>query len=208
MDQLPVMLQALLAERFKLAVHKGDRSRSGYALVVDRNGPKFQEHDPKANFMGSNAGKMFFGTGAHGALKGVMTMATLASNLSREGYGQVEDATGLKGSYDIDLTWARDPALAPRNPVAPASPPAGADVAAPGRAQPLYRAKGIAGIETGSSQCRGAVFGDRSHRADPDGELIPEPPPTRGRSRPRPSAVFQARFYEVIAFPGIRPAAL
>ena len=33
-DQVPAMLQALLAERLKLAAHKEERSRSGYALVV------------------------------------------------------------------------------------------------------------------------------------------------------------------------------
>src|SRR6185369_1129847 len=46
-DQLPAMLQALLAERFKLVTHKEDRPRSGYALVVDKGGPKFKEDDPK-----------------------------------------------------------------------------------------------------------------------------------------------------------------
>ncbi len=38
-----------------------------------------------------------------------MTMATLASNLSRQGYGSVEDATGLPGKYDIALTWTPEP---------------------------------------------------------------------------------------------------
>jgi uncharacterized protein (TIGR03435 family) len=32
-DQLPAMLQALLIERFKLAAHKEERPRSGYALL-------------------------------------------------------------------------------------------------------------------------------------------------------------------------------
>ena len=35
-DQLRLMLQALLAERFKLAAHEEDRARTGYALVVDK----------------------------------------------------------------------------------------------------------------------------------------------------------------------------
>jgi uncharacterized protein (TIGR03435 family) len=37
------MFQALLAERFKLAAHKESRLQSGYALVVDKNGPKFKK---------------------------------------------------------------------------------------------------------------------------------------------------------------------
>jgi uncharacterized protein (TIGR03435 family) len=45
-DQLPAMLQALLVERFKLAIHKETHLRAGYALIVDKNGPKFKESDP------------------------------------------------------------------------------------------------------------------------------------------------------------------
>jgi len=41
-DQLPAMLEALLVERFKLASHKETRMSPGYALVVDKSGPKFR----------------------------------------------------------------------------------------------------------------------------------------------------------------------
>jgi len=40
-----------------------------------------------------------------------MTMATLARYLSGRGYGPVQDLTGLKGKYDIDLSWAPDRAF-------------------------------------------------------------------------------------------------
>ncbi len=133
-DQLPAMLQALLAERFKLVAHKEDRQRSGLALVVAKGGPKFKEDDPNANFMGpGHAGQMFFGGSGHGALKGVMTMATLASNLSRQGYGPVQDATGLTGRYGIDLTWTPEKALEPKavDETASAATPPGADITAP-----------------------------------------------------------------------------
>ena len=134
-DQLPAMLQALLAERFKLAAHNEDRLRSGYALVVDKGGPKFKEDDPKTTFMGKDArpGLTFYGAFGHGALKGVMTMPTLAANLSRQGYGHVQDATGLTGKYDIDLTWAPDKAFEPRvvDATASAATPPGADIPAP-----------------------------------------------------------------------------
>jgi len=131
-DQIPAMLQSLLAERFKLAAHKEDRPRSGYALVVDKNGPKFKEDDPKANFMGpGRAGMMAIGRSGNGGLKGAMTMATLASSLSRQGYGPVEDATGLTGKYDIELHWAPDPAFAPRDPTASTATLPGADIPAP-----------------------------------------------------------------------------
>jgi uncharacterized protein (TIGR03435 family) len=133
-DQLPAMLQALLAERFKLAAHKEDRPRSGSALVVDKGGPKFKEDDPNTNFMGpGRSGMMLFGAFGHGRLKGVMTMATLASNLSRQGYGPVQDATGLTGKYGIDLTWTPDKAVEPSagDATAAAGTPPGADIPAP-----------------------------------------------------------------------------
>jgi len=133
LDQLPAMLHALLAERFKLAAHQEDRLRSGYVLVVDKGGPKFKENDPKADFMGSRAGQMLYGAFGHGRLKGVMTMATLAANLSRQGYGPVQDLTGLTGKYGIDLTWTPDPAFGPTGvgAIGPAATPPGADIPAP-----------------------------------------------------------------------------
>lgn len=37
------MMQSLLAERFKLTVHRDSKEFSGYALVVDKGGPKFPQ---------------------------------------------------------------------------------------------------------------------------------------------------------------------
>jgi uncharacterized protein (TIGR03435 family) len=45
-DQVPQMLQALLAERFKLVVHKEKKEQSVYALVVAKGGAKMKESDP------------------------------------------------------------------------------------------------------------------------------------------------------------------
>jgi uncharacterized protein (TIGR03435 family) len=38
-DQIPDMLQALLAERFKLEVHRETKDQNVYALVVGKGGP-------------------------------------------------------------------------------------------------------------------------------------------------------------------------
>jgi uncharacterized protein (TIGR03435 family) len=115
-DQVPAMLQALVTERFRLLAHKVDRLRSGYALVVDKGGPKFKEDDPNTNFMGREKGMMMYSSAGtpFGALKGVMSMATLAANLSTKGYGPVQDLTGLTGKYDIDLRWASSPDVEPK----------------------------------------------------------------------------------------------
>jgi uncharacterized protein (TIGR03435 family) len=109
-DQLPAMLQALLAERFKLAVHKESRARPGYALVVDKNGPKLKASD--LGPAGPRAGQVTFsGTLQSKGLKGSMTMATLARLLSSSVAGPVEDLTGLKGRFDVDISWALDPSF-------------------------------------------------------------------------------------------------
>lgn len=42
-DQVPEMLQALLAERFKLEIHRDHKEQSVYALVVGKGGPKLKE---------------------------------------------------------------------------------------------------------------------------------------------------------------------
>jgi uncharacterized protein (TIGR03435 family) len=41
-DQVPAMLKFLLAERFKLAIHKENREHPVYALIIGKNGPKLE----------------------------------------------------------------------------------------------------------------------------------------------------------------------
>ncbi len=45
-DQVPEMLQTLLADRFKLTFHRDNRQQSIYALVVAKGGPKMKEAPP------------------------------------------------------------------------------------------------------------------------------------------------------------------
>lgn len=45
-DQVPAMLKALLADRFKLTVHKESRDDPVYSLVVGKNGPKMKDALP------------------------------------------------------------------------------------------------------------------------------------------------------------------
>jgi uncharacterized protein (TIGR03435 family) len=44
--QVPQMLQTLLAERFKLVIHRETKDQSVYALVVAKGGPKLKESEP------------------------------------------------------------------------------------------------------------------------------------------------------------------
>ena len=45
-EQFMAMLQNLLSERFKLAVHREKKDLPGYALLVAKNGPKFKASVP------------------------------------------------------------------------------------------------------------------------------------------------------------------
>jgi uncharacterized protein (TIGR03435 family) len=45
-DQVPQMLQALLADRFKLVIHRDTKEHAMYALVVAKGGPKLKESPP------------------------------------------------------------------------------------------------------------------------------------------------------------------
>jgi uncharacterized protein (TIGR03435 family) len=100
-DQLPMLLQALLVERFHLAAHKESRTTPGFALTVDKNGKKFKEADPNS----PTAGQVTFGKSM---IKGSLTMASLVRTISRNLQSPVEDLTDLKGKYDIDLSWEGD----------------------------------------------------------------------------------------------------
>jgi len=97
--QLRPMLQALLADRFKLRLHQGSKEMAGYALVVGRGGPKV-----KAAADGEEHPDTFRMTGTGLSGQGI-TMENLARYVAGK-LGQVAvDQTGLKGVYDLKVTW-------------------------------------------------------------------------------------------------------
>jgi len=55
-DQVPVMLQGLLAERFKLTLRQEKKDQAVYALVVGKNGPKLKESPPDADAPSGDTG--------------------------------------------------------------------------------------------------------------------------------------------------------
>jgi uncharacterized protein (TIGR03435 family) len=55
-DQVPEMMQALLAERFKLTFHRETKEQSVYALTVIKSGLKLQESAPDDAAPGSSGG--------------------------------------------------------------------------------------------------------------------------------------------------------
>lgn len=111
-DQLLLMLQNLLVERFRLETHREARPLAHYELELGKGAPKIVES--KDDFSSSNL--RAYGRGrlsyAH------LTMQALAILLSRQLKEVVIDETGLKGFYDINLEWAPEDA-APDGPPLP-----------------------------------------------------------------------------------------
>lgn len=99
-DQMMRMLQTLLGERFKLAIHRETKEVAVYALVAAKNGPKLQEVKDKDKIGGMSTGR--------GMLRGQMTLADLARYLSSSAGRPVIDRTGLTAGYEINLQWSPD----------------------------------------------------------------------------------------------------
>jgi uncharacterized protein (TIGR03435 family) len=111
---LQSMLQTMLVERCKLAVHREIKEGPVYMLVVDRGGPKFKVTDPTVEHPGGMPmpwGGVLFPGGMNGdgmRMYGA-SMTTFASYvssiLSNMGLKEVtvQDKTGLTGKYDITI---------------------------------------------------------------------------------------------------------
>jgi len=97
------MVQALLAERFKLTLHQETRELPVYALVVAKGGPKLVDSKTTGNVI--NTGN------SHIAIQGEHTVKLLAEQLARVVGRVVMDKTGIDGRYDITLRWTPENGL-------------------------------------------------------------------------------------------------
>lgn len=110
-EQLQLMVRTLLADRFKLVVHKETRDLPAYALVRarrDGNLGAFLRRSnadcSPANQRTTRAGVCGFRIG-NGSLAGRgATMEQLAAELMLSGR-LVVDRTGLTGPFDFDMEW-------------------------------------------------------------------------------------------------------
>jgi len=121
-DKIPAMLQALLAARFGVKLHKESRILPGYELSVAKGGPKLKEVDVTKlpGTMGPGNGR---GTptpltsmpkgilaqsskpGGIRVARGNINMEQLINYLTGQLNCPVSDSTGLKGTYEIDLNY-------------------------------------------------------------------------------------------------------
>jgi uncharacterized protein (TIGR03435 family) len=98
--QIPEMLQALLAERFKLVFHRETRILPEYALVAAKGGAKLQtaSEDEKRLTTTSSGDRMIKGRAAR--------IADLVRMLIGVVGAPVVDRTGIEGQYDFSLEFA------------------------------------------------------------------------------------------------------
>jgi len=107
-EDLHVMLQNLLTERFKLRFHHGTKEMSAYALTVDKGGPRNLKVHPAPSGGDLNINKeveqfLHEKWNVHCASMGYFTFV-LAQIFDRP----VLNQTGVMGCYDFVLTFTRD----------------------------------------------------------------------------------------------------
>ncbi len=115
------MLQALLANRFQLVLHRETKELPGYALVVAKSGPKLHDAKPGdtyPNGMKGPDGKPGEGLMIMGGNGGPVTgqgipIRNLVRLLSQQLGRTILDETGLTGKYDFTLQWAPDERAGP-----------------------------------------------------------------------------------------------
>jgi uncharacterized protein (TIGR03435 family) len=100
-EQLRLMMQGLLQERFKLAVHHQTKELSAYVLVPGKNGPKVQESKTEGEPSIEPNQKQMSVTIQRAP---VSQLVEMLSNVLR---APVVDQTGLKGRYDLTVNIAK-----------------------------------------------------------------------------------------------------
>ncbi len=122
-DQMRLMMQSLLEDRFKLAVHFERQEVPVLALVLDKPGKTGAKLYPHANGPACDVPSTVFPivcdqllatAGPNNAVmmgSRNMTMAQIAAGLVATGEvtRPVVDQTGLEGRFDFTLEWTREP---------------------------------------------------------------------------------------------------
>jgi uncharacterized protein (TIGR03435 family) len=151
-EQFRAMLQNLLAERFKMTVHRETKELPMYSLVVAKGGPKMKEAAdvlppkddgdaappppplPMQPKIGPDGFPILPQLAGRGGLFMIMmngrarfiaqqqTMQDLAGRLTNQLSRTVTDATALKAKYDFTLTFSPEGMNGPMGPLPPPPP--------------------------------------------------------------------------------------
>jgi uncharacterized protein (TIGR03435 family) len=107
-EQMTLMLRSLLAERFKLKMHRETRELRVYALTVGKNGPKLtraKEDEREALMQRPKEGP---GRTGEELVVQKTSIARFTEYLSRQLDQPVIDRTGLQGDFSFTLNWVPD----------------------------------------------------------------------------------------------------
>lgn len=117
-----LMFQSLLADQFKVALHRESRLLPGYALVIAKNGPKVQPAKPGDTYPngikgldGLPAGPHKFNFGPEGVIVQALPMSFVSSSLATHLGQPVVDRTGLTGDYDFTMKFSAGGETATQN---------------------------------------------------------------------------------------------
>jgi len=107
-NQRQAMLRQILAERFRLAVHRESRELPVYALSVAKGGPKLKESviDPAVPASARRGGGVQMSMGMIAAHE--CTIPFFLNMLSRQLGRTIIDRTSLTSNYDFTLRWNPD----------------------------------------------------------------------------------------------------
>jgi uncharacterized protein (TIGR03435 family) len=159
--ELQQMLQPLLAERFKLAVHRETRETNALVLLANKDGrlgpkmkksdsacdgavaasPRFAAAEASAHRDASKCGMQPGGLGR--IVANAIDIGTLAGILAPSQRRPVVDQTGLQGRYDIDVTYTPEAFSASALSVRGATAPPGVDPNGPSIFQALQDQLGL-----------------------------------------------------------------
>jgi uncharacterized protein (TIGR03435 family) len=104
-ETIRLMLQSLLADRFKLLLHKDTRPMPAYALTAGKGSLAAGDGNPECQYQPQPGGSPF---GTVYSCRN-MTMAAFAERLHGIAgdylIDPVVDSTGIEGAWDFDLKW-------------------------------------------------------------------------------------------------------
>jgi uncharacterized protein (TIGR03435 family) len=103
------MLQALLADRFNLRIHRVARVGSVYALVVTKAGSKLKQSAPEVDTTGTSTGNHFSVQVDKDTMIFHQTpIHFFVDFLSQQTQQEIVDKTGLTGDYDFRLRFHQE----------------------------------------------------------------------------------------------------